>query len=223
MKKILAPLMILSLITLLVPVASYATTTTNEIEVDFNPMNLKTIVKWDFGENPDRDNCVSFSKSYLNPYRNGVRYETPTKVWNGLNYQDAINQGSSNTLNDPSDSIIDCKGKLVFSLWDVHNRAKVNYYYTTELTMSFGEVLKDGTTTALNEADILLDNKRTRQHVDDCATDQFEKTTYVEVYPKKATQYDLVKDNGKCTTTVTDLTDEPQYVLYYGLSGFHLP
>ena len=43
--KILAPLMILSLITLLVPAASYATTTTtNEIEVDFNPMNLNNTI-----------------------------------------------------------------------------------------------------------------------------------------------------------------------------------
>lgn len=211
-KILFAPLMILSLVALLLPVAT-AYATTNEIEIDFDPNTLKTWITWDFGENPDRDSCVSYSKSYLDPYRNGVRYETPTKVWNGLNYNDPTN----------SDSTIDCKGKLVFSLWDVHNRAKVNYYYTTELTMSFGEVLSNGTVTALNEADILLDNKRTHKHIDDCETDQFEKTTYVEVYPKKATQYDLVKDNGKCTTTVTDLTDKPQYIMYYGLSMYHLP
>ena len=212
MKKILAPLMILSLVALLTP--AYATaTTTNEINIDFNPTDLTTKISWDFGENPDRDNCVSFSKSYLDPYRNGVQYKTPSKKWMGLNYDDPTN----------SDSTIPCKGKLVFSLYDVHNRAKVNYYYTTGLTMSFGEVGMDGIITALNEADIVLDNKRTRQHVDDCETNQFEKTTYVEVYPKKATQYDLVKDNDKCNTTVTDLTDRPQYMMYYQLSNFHLP
>jgi len=229
MKKILAPLMILSLVAILTP--AYAST--NEIEIDFNPTDLTTKISWDFGNNPDRENCVSYSKSYLDPYRNGVRYETPTKTWEGTNYQDATSQSNLNgpsqsiyNLNGPSPSNIDCKGKLVFSLWDVHNRAKVNYYYSTELVMSFGEALMDGTITPLNEVDILLDNKRTHKHVDDCATDQFEKTTYIEVYPKKATQYDLVEgaDHGNdCTVTTTDLTDRPQYMMYYGLSGFHLP
>jgi len=216
MKTILyVSLMVLSLVALLLVPSAYAETT-NEVKVDFDPSTLTTWITWDFGENPDRDSCVSFSKSYLDPYRNGVRYETPQKTWEGLAYDDPTN----------GDNTIPCKGKLVFSLWDVHNRAKVNYYYSTELVMSFGESLKDGTSNALNEVDILLDNKITHKHVDDCATDQFEKTTYIEVYPKKATQYDLIEaaDYGnECTVTTTDLTDEPQYMMYYELSKFHLP
>ena len=215
MKKILAPLLILSLVALITP--AYAT---NEIDIDFDPNTLVTSISWDFGNNPDRESCVSFSKAYFDPYRNGVQYDTPTKQWDGLNYEDATTQ-SGNSLIDPytnSDSVIDCTGNFTFSQYDVHTPSSAMVKdYATELIMSFGEVLNDGTVNGLNEAYTLIDTTRVYQHTANCNFTSVDKTTSIFVFPYIATQYEEAKDMVGCTSTETDLSMDPQYIMFFNM------
>ena len=209
--------MILSLVTLLTP--AYAT---NEIEVDFDPNTLVTSISWDFGNNPDRESCVSFSKADFDPYRDGILYNTPTKQWDGLNYQDATTQSSSNGLIDPytnSDSVIDCIGNFTFSQYDVHAPSSAMVKdYATRLIMSFGEILNDGSGIGLNEAITFIDTNRVHTHTSNCDFSTIEKTTFIEVFPYTATQYEeVVIDDNTCTTTETDLTMEPQYIMFFNM------
>jgi len=220
MNKLLAPLIVLSLVALLTPAlsASAFSATANEIEIDFDPNTLMTNISWDFGNNPDRETCNSKTETYFDPYRNGYRYETPLKSWNGLNYEDAVTT-TNNTMAESfanSDSIIDCKGNISFSQYEVHT-PHPGKDYDTELFMSFGEVLKDGSITALNEADIQISTVYVYPHTQNCNFDQFDKTTFIDVFPYTATQYEEAKDMVGCTSIETDLTMEPQYIMFFNM------
>lgn len=217
--QIIALIAIISLAGVLTASQAYAApvATTPYVEVEIKPMSLTTTVTWDFGDDVNRDYCFSKTEAFYDEYgADGqvVEYSTIQHFFGetfSKTYDGHVHFFKASDI--PDDAKIDCSGSITFPKAAISTENFTLFDYG--LFMSFGDVAIDGTLDYVDEANVRISNIISYDIDYECAFDNFEYTTELNVNSTNAEVITYDKSTKTCTIAIEDITDTANYKAWF--------
>lgn len=184
------------------------------ITVDVNPRNLTAKLAWDFEENADREYCFSKTETLYWTYSSVTGTDPSYNPWvsfYGKNVDETF-KGPLNikTIDDiPESAHISCSGEMKVKLYELYDTSPT--YFDSWVSMSFGEVMADGTFNWLNKGIVVVANVSEIDVDTNCDYVTFDRETALIIDRNSADITTYQKTDLGCQIYTDDLKEDGKH------------